>query len=136
MSEQVTAEQKIKHLILIRREELDGDEASVNLAKGITPGDVEERYDEMVENEEHWDAVSEARAGEVETGLPCDYSRYYESKAVAAQYLDGSWVGWTYWYGGGKHGQPDTIDWIEYGYDLSCTEEEKVVTVRTFEKRE
>ena len=48
---------------------------------------------------------------------------------------DGSWVGWTYWYGGGKYGEPEAIDWMDDAYDLACTEEEKVVTVRTFTKQ-
>lgn len=81
------------------------------------------------------DAKSEIRCGDVETNVPCDYSRHYESKSVAAQCPNGEWVGWTYWYGGGKHGEPDAIDWIEHAYDLECTEEQRVVTVRTFTKK-
>lgn len=68
----------------------------------------------------------------METGLPAPSSRHYESEAVAYQYVDGSWVGWSYWYGGGKHGEPEAIDWMEDAYDVNCTEEEKVVVVRTF----
>lgn len=97
---------------------------------------VDEVYDDLVEREEHWDAISETREGTVETNLECDWSRHYESKAVAAQYIDGSWVGWTYWYGGGKHGEPEAIDWMDSAYDLTCTEEEKTVIVRTFARTE
>jgi hypothetical protein len=80
------------------------------------------------------DIMYEFREGEVETKLPCDYSRHYESKSVAAKIPDGSWVGWTYWYGGGKHGEPEAIDWMQDAYDLKVTEEEKLVIVRTFTK--
>jgi len=97
---------------------------------------VDELYDALVEAESHWDGKSEVRSGEVETGLPCDWSRHYESKAVAMKMPDGSWVGWTYWYGGGKHGEPEAIDWMEDAYDLDCREEEKTMIVRTFSKPE
>lgn len=69
-----------------------------------------------------------------ETKIKCDYSRHYESKSVACKLKNGRWVGWTYWYGGGKHGEPDAIDWLEDAYFLDVKEEEKVVTVRTFTK--
>jgi hypothetical protein len=81
------------------------------------------------------DAIFELREGQVETKLDCDWSRHYESKSVAAKMLDGSWVGWTYWYGGGKHGEPESIPWMEEAYDLDCVEEEKMVVVRTFTKK-
>jgi hypothetical protein len=41
--------------------------------------------------------------------------------------LDGSWVGWTYWYGGGKHGEPGSIKWVEDAYDVVMTEVQKGV---------
>jgi len=62
--------------------------------------------------------------------------RHYESKAVAMKMPDGSWIGWTYWYGGGKHGEPEAIDWMNEAYDVDCHEEEKVVVVQTFKVRE
>lgn len=78
------------------------------------------------------DARNEVRSSGIETGLPCEWSRHYESEAVARQAADGSWVGWTHWHGGGKHGEPESIDWIAEAYDVACAEEEKMVTVRTF----
>lgn len=94
--------------------------------------DVDELYEKLVKEDGHWDAKSDVRHGEVETGLKCDYSRSYESKAVAMKMPDGSWVGWTYWYGGGKYGEPEAIEWMEDAYDVDCKEEEKMVIVRTF----
>lgn len=93
---------------------------------------VDELYDTLVADDAHWDGKNEVRYCGVETGLPCPSSRHYESKAVAAQVPDGSWVGWTYWYGGGKHGEPEAIFWMEDAYDVHCHEEEKVVVVQTF----
>jgi hypothetical protein len=52
------------------------------------------------------------------------------------QMPDGTWVGWTYWYGGGKHGEPSAMPWIEDAYNLDCKEERVMMTKRTFTKAE
>ena len=105
-------------------------------AEALTADNVDALYDANNQDYELQDAMQEMRGGEVETGLKCEWSRHYESKAVAAKMNDGSWVGWTYWYGGGKHGEPEAIDWLEKAYDLDCKEEEKLVVVRTFSLKE
>jgi hypothetical protein len=97
-----------------------------------TDEQVGEAYDKFVESNNHWDYLSEFREGQVETNIPAPYSRHYESRSVARKMSDGDWVGWTYWYGGGKHGDPESIDWIEDAYNLTCVEETKMVVVRTF----
>ena len=68
-----------------------------------------------------------------ETKIPCDRSRYYASKSVAKQLKSGEWVGWTYYFAGGKHGQPSEMPWIEDAYFLEAQEE--VVKVLKFAKR-
>ena len=123
----MTAEQKIKWIILALMAEWEEKPIEVQ----VTADNIDDLYDEV---EDKWDAISETRAGQFETKLPCQHSRHYESKAVAAKAPDGSWVGWTYWYGGGKHAEPEAIDWMNEAYDLNVTEEEKMVTVRTFAK--
>lgn len=93
--------------------------------------EVWEDNDDLVQDE-----LYEFREGEVETGIPSkNYSRHYECHDVASQMVDGSWVGWTYWYGGGKHGEPEAVDWMDSAYNLDCVEEEKVMVVRTFSKK-
>jgi hypothetical protein len=127
----MTPQQKIKHLILIRHAELNKKPAPENL----TAENIDDLYEETNgEDYELQDAISEVRYSGVETHLSCPSSRHYESDAVAAKAPDGSWVGWTYWYGGGKHGEPEAIDWIEDAYDVICAEEEKLVVVRTFKQ--
>lgn len=125
----MTPEQKIKWAIL-RQAAMWAKETDPK----ITAENVDDLYEKLVEAGEHWDAKNEIRSSGIETGLSCDYSRHYESDAVAAQMPDGSWVGWTYWYGGGKHGEPEAIDWMEDAYEVNCVEEEKMVVVRTFAK--
>ncbi len=127
----MTPEQKIKCAILAKVAEWTN-----KPAPEYPCSNVDESYAALVENGEHWDAKSEIRCGDVETGLECDYSRHYESKAVAMEMPDGSWVGWTYWYGGSKHGEPEAIQWMEDAYEVNCSEEEKMVVVRTFNRVE
>lgn len=112
----MTPEQKIKHLIIARVAEY----AEEPLPE-VTAENVDDLYDELDEDSAY-EAKAEIRSGEVETGLSCECSRHYESKSVAAKTPNGEWVGWTYWYGGGKHGEPEAIDWSEDAYDLACTE--------------
>ena len=124
----MNAEQYLKAAIIAKMGELNDYWPS----QPVTPENVDEMYEEADQDWATQDAKSETRGGEVETGIKCEYSRHYESKAVAMKMPDGQWVGWTYWYGGGKHGEPEAIDWIEDAYLLNCVEEEKMVTVRTF----
>lgn len=127
----MTPEQKLKHLILSTLAN-HRQEDTVE----ITAENIDELYDEAYENDDGGlqDAREEVRGSGTETNLPCDWSRHYESDAVAVKAPDGSWVGFTHWYGGGKHGEPEAIDWMDSAYDLDVTEEQKMVTVRTFKK--
>lgn len=92
-----------------------------------------EQVDELYEDEDELtDAKDEVRQGTHETGIPAPSSRHYESMSVAAQAPNGQWVGWTYWYGGGKYGEPEAIDWMGQAYPLDCASREEVVVTHTF----
>lgn len=69
-----------------------------------TDEEMEELYYKLADEEypdEMYDARNDIRGSGEETNLPeREWSRHYESKEVAAEMHDGSWVGWTYWYGG------------------------------------
>lgn len=128
----MTPEQAIKHTILLKAVDLGdlaGDDKEL-----VAKIAIEETIDELFETFENalYDAKNEVRAGGEETGLPSkNYSRHYEVNEVAIQTPYG-WVGWSYWFGGGKHGEPEAIDWINEAYFLDCKEEEKMMVVRTF----
>lgn len=122
----MNAQQTLKYAILDLAYRWEDKEIS----KTLTAEEVEELFDEI----DPYDAISEIREGEVDTNIDAPYSRHYESKSVAVQAPNGQWVGFTHWYGGGKHGNPEEIDWIEYAYLLDCKEEEKLVTIQTFTK--
>lgn len=131
----MTPKQKLKLMVLVRYTELYD---HVKLPDCINAENIDAVYKEIYDEDDGtiYDAINEVRSSGQETGLPCEWSRHYESKAVAAQALDGSWIGWTYWYGGGKHGKPEAVDWMDDAYDIVCREEEKLVVVRTFTKVE
>jgi len=104
----MTPEQKLKWAILLRARELAG-----MPPENVTAENVDELYDSLVNADGHWDAQEEVRNSGEKVDVPCtEYSRHYECDSVAAQMPDGSWVGWTYWYGGGKHSeQVQLIGW-------------------------
>lgn len=126
----MTARQRIMSEIISSLIEGNGHE--IDWKDDIDSANVGDAWDSL--NEQDWlqDSVSDFREGTEETGLDCDYSRHYESKSVATQLSDGTWVGWTYWYGGGKYGEPEAVEWIDDAYFLNCVEEEKVVRVKTW----
>lgn len=71
------------------------------------------------------------------TGEECNLysnksSRHYDDTFVVKQIND-VWVGWTYWTCGGKHGEPESIDWISDAEFVKVQSEEVVTVVkRTF----
>ena len=125
----MTPEQKLKHAIILKGIELGSIDAPI---KEVTAENVNDIFEALSENWELQDAISEIRSSGTETRLPCPWSRHYESESVAARMPDGSWVGWTYWFGGGKHGEPEAVEWIEDAYEVECKEEEKLIVVKTF----
>ena len=105
----------------------------------ITPENASELWDRfwgLYSNYSKQDQLEEFRESGEETDLPCEWSRYYESYHVGRQLDDGTWVGWTYWYGGGKHAYPEEMPWLEDAVFLDVKEEEKMVVVKTFSVRE
>lgn len=81
-----------------------------------------------------YDTYNEFREGEITTNIEPAHSRHYETNSVARKIGD-KWVGWTYYYGGGKHGEPEAIDWINSAYYLNLDSEIQVIeTKRTFSK--
>ena len=127
----MTPEQKLKHAILLRQVAYGG----LVLGDPVTAENIDALFESSNEDYELQDATCAIRSGVIQTELPTPMSRHYEAKEVAAQMPDGSWVGWTYWYGGGKHGEPESIDWMDQAYDLEMAEETKTVVVRTFTKK-
>lgn len=91
-----------------------------------------------------YDIKSETRhVGEECNSLLETYSRHYEVDYYVKEFTgvteDGEtiskWVGWNYYYGGGKHAEPDAIDWIPDAEFVKVKSEEVVTVIkRTFER--
>jgi hypothetical protein len=128
------AEHKIRREILRAAQENNPIEFAFGPLETVEQ--IEAAYELLVEADAHWDYESEVREGEVKTNIPAPSSRHYEADSVAMQTAEGEWIGWTYFFGGGKYGEPGAIDWMSDAYHLNCTEEEKVVVVRIFEVAE
>lgn len=102
----------------------------------VTGENIDKLYQELVDAGGHWDAKEEIRGSGEVTNIPCrESSRHYECDSVAAKMPDGTWVGWTYWHGGGHHGEPSAINWMDKAYNVNVVEQEKVVLVREFSKQ-
>jgi hypothetical protein len=103
----------------------------------LTAEELQDLIDDLCDKHdcEFYDAMSDWRTGGVSAdGLPVFSSRHYETDQVAGETPFG-WVSWTYWYGGGKHGNPEEIEWIEDAYFVDVVEEEVTITKRTFSKK-
>jgi hypothetical protein len=124
----MTPQQAIKHVILA----LHGLWNDIDIKADLTGEEVDALYQETDEEYCLGDAREEVREGDHETTITPHDSRHYETKSVAAQAPNGQWVGWTYYYGGGKHGEPSAYDWQSNAYLLNCQEEQVTVTKRTF----
>ena len=98
----------------------------------------EEKKDEELVEDYISDIKQDHRSGEFNTQIDTEYLRYYESRGVGIhlenfQGFTGD-IGWTYWYGGGKHGDPAAIEWVDHAYFIEL-EKEEVITVRTYRKK-
>lgn len=125
MSEQMTATQLIKLEILQTNEEL----ADFMVGKEVTPDNIDEIYREASDVHDYiQDEENEFRcSGEPTPEIRAPFSRHYECDAVARQVSGGQWVGWHYWHGGGKHGEPEAVEWMDDAYLLEITGTETVV---------
>lgn len=127
----MNAIQKAKHLILLRGKDFELIPSDVE----INEENIDEVFNQYSADWELQDAQEDIRCSGSATDLATPYSRHYECDFVARQAVDGSWIGWPYWYGGGKYSEPESIDWLSDVVDLDCTEKEVTKIERTFAKK-
>src|ERR1035438_3424063 len=104
LSENMTPTQKIMREILLIAAKEDGFASTI---RDITEETIDDKYAYLCDLNRQYDIEDNFRQGEVETNIPCKSSRHYESKSVASKLSDGSYVGWTFWYGGGEDGRSE-----------------------------
>lgn len=82
------------------------------------------------------DAQQDIMEGEWETNITPESSRYCETESVAVKDNYGNYIGFTRYYGGGKHF--NAYAWydesIEGAYYLNCEEKEVLTIQRTWSK--
>ena len=126
----LTAQELIyKHMI---NEACESEEDIQNFVSGFSNCDELGQYEHMWEvlkseiNSDIFYCIEYENREGMETNLhPKTSSRHYEIDVHAMQ-VDDVWVAWDYYYGGGKHGEPEAFDWISNARIVEC--EEKVVT--------
>ena len=136
--EGMTAEQAIKYEIL--QQAFDDKVAPVPQCP-ITQANIDQVYEECLVNKGlHWGYEAEFRCHGEETHLT-DYgqnqwpwSRYCESKFVAAKLRNGKWVGWIYWSGGERYVEAKSIPWMPKAQYVECSEREETIIVREFQQ--
>lgn len=121
--------QKIKKTILLQAAENE-DWIDLSPFDMETEDGVNQAFDKHYSDLQ--DYRNEFRYGQEQTDLESDYNRNYETKEVAAKMFDGSWIAWTYYFGGGRHGEPEEMDWISYSYEVEMIE--KTVVQKFFNK--
>lgn len=127
---QMTPVQLLQYAILEVVYEYD-DNKLESIPNNLTGEEIDELWDDLYDD---LGAIDTIRTNGTSTGLEAEYCRHYESEAVAVQAPNGQWVGFTYWFGGGKHGEPEAIEWIDKAYHVHCKEYEKLVTIQEFKK--
>ena len=96
----------------------------------------EAEYNQEIQEYFCWqDSEAEVRYSGTDTGMGAPSSRHYECEHKAMQVFGGQWVGFNFWHGGGKHGEPEGIDWIPDAELLDVEEEEVTIIQRTFSKK-
>lgn len=111
-------------------------QASDLIKKTILEEDLPEdtSWEDFEDSDEYYEVIEEFRCSGESTNLPTDSSSYFECYE-AVRKIGNQWVGWTYWYGGGKHAEPERIEWIDGAYFVDCVEREVLTTVKEFTKR-
>lgn len=94
--------------------------------------DIEGQYGEANDGAVLQDYFYEFRTSGIETELETPSSRHYEVEHVARCLTGGAWVGWMYWHGGGKHGEPEAMPWLNTATLLEVDERPVMSVERTF----
>ena len=90
--------------------------------------------DDYIINHESFGALEDIRESGMTTNIIANGSSYYEVDFVARKF-DGVWIGWEYYYGGGKHANPSgAIDWTGTAIFLDVIEKEVTTIQQTFSK--
>lgn len=98
----------------------------------FTGDEIDELYESYNRYDELNDAWNDVRHGGVACDLPAlTWSRHYEVDSKAIK-IDGIWVQFDYYYGGGKHSEPEDFDYIHHARIVNCEEVQVMTTQYNF----
>ena len=118
---------------LIRRHILLSDMADGHVPVALIDStEIDGQFEEAHDTHDLSDYINEFRTSGIETGLPAPSSRHYECEHVARCLIGGAWVGWLHWHGGGKHGEPEAMPWLDDATLLEVDEKPVLSVERTF----
>lgn len=120
----MNAQQLLRKAILLKAVQFENIEP---FTENLTGEQVDTLWSCYDENDELADPISEIRCGGIYASniKAATFSRHYEID-VNAMKIEGVWVAWDYYYGGGKHGEPEAYDWISDARIVNCEEQEVV----------
>lgn len=125
----MNAQQLLRKAILLKAVQFKNIEPFKDGLSGDEIDKLYESYDRWNELADPW---NEIRYSGIDCNLkPQTSSRYYEVDSKAIE-IDGIWVQFDYYYGGGKFGEPEEFDYIENAKIVNCEKKEVVVTEYTF----
>ena len=125
----MTPIQKLKFIILSRQGADILSKLELDVLYGTQGPDFGEIIDDLFESCKPDLDLQEARCAGIDTGLKGPFNRNYECKVLAAKTPDETWIAWNFWYGGGKHGYPEDIPWIESAFEIRHRTETREVDV-------
>lgn len=113
----------------------ESDSNEVVLSK-LTVENIDSIFDELEYDDAMQDGREEVRCSGIPADLkPKNWSRHFEIDAVAKN-INGTWVAWDYYYGGGKHAEPETCEWIGDARIVNCEEVQVMKTEYYFSEVE
>lgn len=95
----------------------------------------DKRYESWIEREEIlYGAIEEVRRSGTPTNNIVVEGRYYCSREVVKRItgLCRVFLAWTYYFGGGKYGEPDEVEWMDDCYLVK--EKEEIRIIKVYEK--
>lgn len=133
----MTPQDKLKWRILSAISHIDDDPDTEFLEK-FKALKLPEQLDEAWNLAQEWDGWQDLREDfrnqGTRTELQTPWSRHYDCEMHVVQCPDGTWVAFPYWYGGGKHGEPQAIEWITADEIREVSMREETRVVRVFEE--
>lgn len=94
---------------------------------------IDELYESYSENDELRDAWIEIRCSGIDAHelSSVTFSGHYEIDVKAIK-IDGIWVAFDFYYGGGKYGEPEDYNFIADARIVNCEEKQVTITAYNF----